>query len=136
MRLLIGAALAAFVLAAPAAAQNTAPPVLVTQCGDLPSAPELPDGARANERAMIQGRERFEAWLAEANRIVACRSAEMGRWKAEYDAHQARAQGDDTAAASIVTNWAAEIEEYNARQNRGSRNRAGGDPNASPPQTE
>ncbi len=123
MRLLIGAALAAFLVAAPAAAQETAQPPLTSRCATLPAAPELPDGANANERAMQQGQERFAAWRTAIEPIIQCRNAEMTAWRQQYEAIGAANEADGAAATAIVTNWAAEVEEYNARAERGSNRR-------------
>ena len=124
MRLLIGAALAAFLVAAPAAAQDTsaAQAPLASRCGEMPALPELPDGARANERAMTQGQERFTAWRTAAEPVIQCRNAEMAAWRQQYEAIGARNETEGAAAAGFVTNWAAEVEEYNARNQRPRRN--------------
>lgn len=119
MRLLIGAALAAFVVAAPAVAQEgAAPQQLVSRCGDMPAAPTLPDGARANERAMSQGQEAFVAWRAAAEPVIQCRNAEMTAWRQQYEAIGARNEAEGQVATNIVNTWAAAVEAYNARAER------------------
>ena len=119
MRILIGAAVAAFLIAAPAAAQDTtAQPPLASRCGDIPPAPTFPDGARASASAMERGQEAYTAWRAGVDSAVACRNAEMTTWRTQYEAIGARNEADATAAAGVVAGWSAELQEYNDRQNR------------------
>lgn len=137
MRLLIGAAVAAFLIAAPAAAQDTsatAQPPLASRCGELPAAPTFPDGARANTAAMERGQETYTAWRTQIDTVVACRNTEMTNWRAQYEAIGARNEADATAAAAVVATWGAELQEYNDRNSRGSnRNR---DPGQNRPQSQ
>lgn len=137
MRILIGAAVAALLIAVPAAAQETsatAQPPLASRCGDFPAAPTFPDGARANAAAMERGQEAYTTWRASIDAIVACRNTEMTNWRSQYEAIGARNEADATAAAGVVSGWGAELQEYNDRQNRGSnRNR---DPSQNRPQTQ
>ncbi len=119
MRILIGAALAAFLVAAPAVAQDgAASQQLVSRCGDMPAPPTLPDGARANERAMNQGQEAFAAWRTAAEPVIQCRNAEMTAWRQQYDAMGARNEADGQVATNVVSSWAAAVEAYNARTER------------------
>lgn len=120
MRVLIGAALAAFLVTAPAVAQEgaAAPQQLVSRCGEMPAAPTLPDGARANERAMNAGQEAFAAWRTAAEPVIQCRNAEMAAWRQQYDAMGARNEADGQVATTVVTSWTAAVEAYNARTER------------------
>lgn len=137
MRILIGAAVAACLIAAPAAAQDTsanAQPPLASRCGEFPAAPTFPDGARANTGAMERGQETYTAWRAQIDAVVACRNTEMTNWRSQYEAIGARNESDATAAAAVVAAWGAELQEYNDRQGRGgNRNR---DPSQSRPQSQ
>lgn len=132
MRLLIGAAVAACLIAAPAAAQDTTAttqPPLVSNCGDMPALPQLPDGANANERAMQQGQDRFTAWRTAAEPVIQCRNAEMTAWRQQYEAIGARNEADGAAATAFVTNWGVEVEEFNARgARRSNRGNSGAPP--------
>lgn len=123
MRLFIGAALAAFLVAAPAAAQTEAAARLPTRCEAMPAAPEVPDGANANAQAMRSAQERVTAWSTAANAVIACRNAEMDAWKAQYDASGAAYRTEAEAAAALLTSWSGEITEFNARGNRRSTTR-------------
>ncbi len=116
MRLFIGAALAAFLVAAPAAAQ-TETARLPTRCDAMPAAPQTPDGANANAQAMQAAQERITAWSTAANAVIACRNAEMDAWKAQYDATGAAYRTEAEAAAALLTNWSAEVTEFNGRNN-------------------
>jgi hypothetical protein len=115
MRVFIGAALAAFLVAAPAAAQTDASARLPTRCDAMPAAPEVPDGASANQQAMTAAQERITAWSTAANAVIACRNAEMDAWKAQYDATGAAYRAEAETAAALLTNWSAEINEFNER---------------------
>ena len=118
MRILIGAALAAFVVAAPAAAQTEAPALAASACAAFPAAPgDAPDGAEANANAMSAYDERFRAWAAAADAVIQCRNAELDRIRAEYEALGQRYRADAESARTQITNWQAEVAEFNERSN-------------------
>jgi hypothetical protein len=123
MRILIGAAVAALLLASPALAQEAAP----SACAGFAAAPTLPDGATANAAAITTGDATFRTWhTAGAEKLVQCR--------AEVEAARARVRDlealHNTAADQLNGTrdaWQVEVNEYNARGNTGeSRRERGG----------
>lgn len=119
MRVFVGAALAACMLAAPAMAQ-TEPPAptaaAASQCGVIAPAPDnLPDGARASRRQMEQANERVAAWATASNQILACRRAEAEAARAAADAMGAEYNTLNGNVRAVITAWEAEAAEYNAR---------------------
>lgn len=135
MRLLIGAAAAAFLMAAPAVAQTPAAPALTSTCGEYPPQPTLPDGASANRAAMERGVEAYNTWITAAQAVQNCRNAEMTAWRTAYEGIGARNEADVQSANALNATWRADLEEFEARQNRGNR-RGGGDPSQNRPQTQ
>lgn len=119
MRVIVGAALAAVLLAAPAMAQETpapAPAAPQSQCGAIPPAPgDLPDGANATRRAMETANERVSAWVASANAILQCRRAEAEAARAAADALGGEYNTMNGSVRAVITGWEAEAAEYNAR---------------------
>lgn len=121
MRLFVGAALAAFVLAAaPAIAQTDtpapAPAAAQSACGAIPPTPtDLPDGARASRRQMEAANERVTAWVAAANAVLQCRRAEAEAAQAVANALGADYNAQNGAVRSVITAWEAEAAEFNAR---------------------
>jgi Skp family chaperone for outer membrane proteins len=113
MKLLIGAAAAAFVMAAsPAFAQATMTP----NCTGFEAAPTLPDGATASRAEIEAANTRVQAW-AEARRakLVTCQ-ADITAMSQTFNATEQERRA--TTAA-----WDAEVAEFNAREQSGSSNR-------------
>lgn len=116
MRILIGAAAAALLLASPALAQTEAAP---SACAGFAAAPTLPDGATANAAAITAGDTAFRAWHGVgAEKLTQCR--------AEVEAARARVRElealHNTAADQLNTTrdaWQVEVNEYNGRGNSG-----------------
>jgi hypothetical protein len=118
MKLLLVAAVAALLVAAPASAQTTPAPAAeaVSSCAELAPPPRLPDGATAPFDAMQVGDAAFRAW-AESNRaILACRLAEVeaahARWQALRQAYNSGAE----QLAAVNAAWEADVTEFNERR--------------------
>ena len=113
MKVLIGAAAAAFVLtASPAFAQAA----LTPNCTGFEAAPTLPDGAAASRAEVEAANTRIQAW-AEAGRVklLACQADVAAMTQAFNTAEQQR--------RAATTAWEAEVAEFNAREQSGSSNR-------------
>lgn len=126
MRLPIVAAVAAFLMAAPAMAQTetTTPPgdtapLAQSECGAAAPAPaDLPDGASATRAQLEAATERFNAWAAAQSTHLACRRAEAQAAMARADS-LARQYNELTRAGQAASAaWQAEVEEFNARNQR------------------
>lgn len=114
MRVLVGAATALLLMAAPAAAQNETGGAQ-TECAPFPEAPNLPDGATSDRAAMEAANGRYSAWAHAYQAGLACRRAEAEQLRAAWQASVA----DHNAAADHMnqTNarWEAEVAEFNGR---------------------
>jgi len=112
------AALAVLValIATPAMAQTeSAPAAAVSQCGDMPAAPTIPDGATADRAAMDAANAAYNAWGAQAQAVLSCRRAEAQEARARSDAlvgqYNAAAEQVRTTSEQMVAAAAA----FNAR---------------------
>ncbi len=114
MKVFIGAAIAALLLAGPAAAQTQ--PTLTPNCtGFAPAPTGLPDGATANASRMNQGRERVAEWVgARDTRLAQCLS-DITAQRAQLNALEAAYNQAVTEKEGVINGWATETEEYNAR---------------------
>jgi hypothetical protein len=123
MKLLLGAAVAAVLLATPVFAQTTPPappaaPVAPSPCGALPPAPSLPDGATSNREEMEAGNTAYRAWYEQYTANIACRAAEATGLRAQYEARFTEHNAAVEALNAANTSWVAEAEEFNARTDR------------------
>jgi len=113
MRLLLGAAVAALLIASPAMAQTGAAPAT---CGTYAPAPtEMPDGATASRNEVETFTQSFNAWGESSIQVLTCKRqraeaalAAANQLMTEYN-NEARMQRESIAA------WQAEVEEFNAR---------------------
>lgn len=120
MKVLMGAAVVALLIAAPANAQTgatTSAPTAAaaSSCGPVPEMPTLPDGANANRNEMERANTAYMEWSTAMRANLDCRRAE---WQAMDQAADARLAEHNTAAAALTTantNWQAEVEEFNTR---------------------
>jgi hypothetical protein len=122
MKTLLGAALAAVLLATPALAQTetTAPaaPVPASSCGALPAQPTMPDGAVANREEMEAANTAFVAWFEQYRANLTCRSTEATALRAQFEARFAEHNTGVEALEAANTSWTAEAAEFNARTDR------------------
>lgn len=121
MRLVVGAALAALLFAAPAAAQTETPAPAPAQaqassCAALlPTPSNLPDGAAANRQQMTRANEQVVAWASAMHPILDCRRQEAAAAQARAQALTQQYNADANAFSASVTAWQAETEEFNTR---------------------
>lgn len=122
MRMILGAAVAALIMAGTAAAQTeetpAAPPAPPAEsaCAAPPAIPtDLPDGAEANAQQMTDGNTAFNTWMEATNAALECRRNEAAA--AIHRANSLRDQFNEAnqAAAAARDGWVAEVEEFNAR---------------------
>jgi hypothetical protein len=125
MKLLLGAAVAALLIASPAMAQtDPAPTAAPTQCGTVEAAPTgAPDGATATREQVEAFTTRFNAW-GEATRVaLECKRTRAEAARAQADAWTLEFNNENGAARTAIAAWQAEVDEFNARaparQNRG-----------------
>jgi hypothetical protein len=124
MKLFMGVAVAAMLLATPVLAQTagettaTPAPVPPSACGTPSPAPTAPDGATASREEMATANTTYVAWAEAYRAIVQCRHAEAQSLRAQADA---RAQEHNAAVETFNTTstaWEAEVAEFNARTTR------------------
>jgi hypothetical protein len=116
MRILLGAAVCALLLAAPAAAQTTpAAPVAPSPCGELPTLPTLPDGATATREQMEAGNAAFLAWFEQYSANVRCRHDEASALRAQYDARVAEHNAAVEGLTAANESWRLQGEAWNTR---------------------
>jgi len=109
MKVLIGAAAAAFALAASPAFAQTA---LTANCSGFEAAPTVPDGATAERAEIEAANTRVQAW-AEARRVklLACQADVNAMTQAFNTAEQER--------RTLTGSWETEVAEFNARAQTG-----------------
>lgn len=113
MKVLLGATAALTLLASPALAQ-TQTAAVPAQC-NFTAAPTIPDGATANNNAMRDARTAVEAWRTTRQaELAACNTASqalLAQANAAAAAHNTAATETDT----VIRQFTAENDEYNAR---------------------
>lgn len=122
MKVLLGAAAALALMAAPALAQTAA--ALPSQCNFTP-APTIPDGAQATNAQMNTARTALEAWRnTRQTEMAACDAAAH----ALDDQAKAAAAAHNAAIAetnSTITRFTEENQEYSARGSTSGRRERG-----------
>lgn len=125
MKLLIGAAVVALLAASPAFAQTA--PAGAPNCSGFDAAPSnLPDGASASASRMSEGREQIVQWQTARDARLAQCLAEINAVRAALNAAETAYNQAVAEKNAVITAWAAETEEFNARGNSGSRRERGG----------
>jgi hypothetical protein len=115
MKLLLGAAVAALLIASPAMAQTDAAPAAAS-CGTVaPVPPGLPDGATASHEDVEAYRLAFDAWHTATAPVLACKRTRAEEALARSTALTGEFNTENTAVNSAITAWRAEAEEFNAR---------------------
>ncbi len=113
MKLLLGAAVAALLMASPAMAQTNAAPA---ECGTVAPAPaDQPDGATASREVVQAYTESFNAWAEATNQVLSCKRARAEAARAHADALTAEFNTENTALRTAIDSWTAEVTEFNAR---------------------
>lgn len=126
MRLIVGAAIAALVLAGSAAAQTTetpapaapAGPPAQTACAAIPPAPTLPDGATATAAQITAGNEAFNQWMAAVNPTLTCRRDEAQAVLARGNSLREQFNASAQSITAVREGWVADVAEYQARNPR------------------
>jgi hypothetical protein len=126
MKVIVGAALAAFLMAGAAAAQNTETPApaapaapAASSCAAIPSAPaDLPDGANATGPQMQAGNTAYNTWMEGLNPVLTCRREEAQAAQARADSLREQYNTANAAAAAVNQSWVAEVEEFRGRRGR------------------
>ncbi|HJS80878.1 MAG TPA: hypothetical protein VJ748_09660 [Vitreimonas sp.] len=113
MKLLLGAAVAALLMASPAMAQTDAAPA---SCGMVAAAPtDQPDGATASREAVEAYTQRFNAWAESTSQVLACKRARAEAARAAADQLATEFNTENASLRSTVEAWTAEVNEFNAR---------------------
>jgi hypothetical protein len=114
MKLMIGAAAAALLLATPAMAQ-TASPAIPASCSNFDAAPTLVDGASATRAQMNSTSESVEAWRAalEAKRTTC--QADITALRTQLEAAVAAYNASAQSATQTLNTWNTEVTEFNGR---------------------
>jgi hypothetical protein len=122
MKLFMGVAVAAVLIATPVFAQTageatatTPAPVPPSTCGAPPPAPTLPDGASANREDMATANTTYVAWAEAYRAVVQCRHAEAQALRAQADARAQEHNAAVEAFNTTTTAWEADVAEFNAR---------------------
>lgn len=118
MKILLGAAVAAVLLATPAMAQTDPAPGAApntTACGALTPPPTLPDGATADREAMEAANNAYRTWGEAYRTVLQCRRAEVESLQARYQALRAEYNTGAELLNSTNTAWEADVAEFNAR---------------------
>lgn len=112
MKVLLGATAAVLLLASPALAQTQT--ALPAQC-NFTAAPTIPDGATANNNAMRDARAAVEAWRTTRQAELAACNAASQALLAQANAAAAAHNNAATETDTVIRQFTAENEEYNAR---------------------
>ena len=116
MRLLLGAAVAALLIASPAMAQTDAAPAAGASCGTVAPAPaNAPDGATAERDVVEAYTTQFNAWAEATNTVLSCKRARAEAARAAADALTSEFNAENTTLRSAIDAWTAEVTEFNAR---------------------
>lgn len=122
MKILLGAAVAALLLATPAVAQDTTAPAAAdatSSCAALAAPPTFPDGATAQFDDMEQGNLAYRSWAQSNRTILECRLAEVEAAQARYQALRQTYNAGAEQLRTVTTAWEADVAEFNERnQNR------------------
>jgi hypothetical protein len=115
MRVLLGAAVAALLLASPAAAQTDAAPAAAS-CGSVAPAPaSQPDGATADRAVVEAYTTQFNAWVEATNLVLSCKRTRAEEALARANALTGEFNTENTTLRSAIDTWTAEVAEFNAR---------------------
>jgi hypothetical protein len=117
MKLWLGAAFAALLMATPASAQTEAGSAA---CAAIAPPPALPDGATATGEQMQAANEAYNAWFEGNRTALECMRPHAEAAQALVNAFN---QGINQAN-STQTSWQAEVAEFNARAPQPQRQRS------------
>ncbi|MGE3143834.1 MAG: hypothetical protein AB7L65_10985 [Hyphomonadaceae bacterium] len=136
MKVLVGAAIAAFLMSSPVMAQTpaagdanattpaapaAAPVIPPSRCPPLPAEPTLPEGASANAQRMQSGDRAYQSWGHTMQSVLECRRVEAEELLVYARQHEARVSEYNAAVShlnSVGANWQAQVTAYNERNGR------------------
>ncbi|HYD89152.1 MAG TPA: hypothetical protein VEA80_16865 [Vitreimonas sp.] len=114
MKLMIGAAAAALLLATPAMAQ-TATPAIPASCANFDAAPTLVDGANATRAQMNTTSQSVETWRAAIETKRAACQTDIAALRAQLEAAVAAYNASAQSASQTLSAWNTEVTEFNGR---------------------
>ncbi len=114
MRIVLGAAVAALLIATPASAQ-TETGAAETACAAVAAAPSLPDGATATYEQMEEANAAYNSWFESNRTALECRRAEVEAVQARYQSLRTAYNAGVEQVNATRTSWEAEVTEFNAR---------------------
>jgi septal ring factor EnvC (AmiA/AmiB activator) len=123
MKVLIGAAAAALLLATPALAQT---PQAAGACGSFAAAPSLIDGANANRDQMTSKNEEVTAWATARQQQEATCQQEINTMRTQLEAMVSAFNTSGQERVTVVQNWNAEIAEFGGRSGASTGRQRGG----------
>jgi len=127
MKVLVGAAVSALLLAGVAFAQTDTtttaptPPAtpLPTQCTAIGPAPTIPDGARATASQMHASDQSYRAWATDTDARLHCRALEIETANRQVQAALAAWNADKANAQAASNAYNASVTAFNARGAQG-----------------
>jgi len=128
MKLLVGVAVAALLIASPAMAQTDTAPAAPATCGTIGPAPtDQPDGATATRQQVEAFTTRFNTWAEATNAVLSCKRQRAEAARAQADAMAAEFNTENNGLRTAIAAWQTEVDEFNARapaRDRGNRQRS------------
>jgi hypothetical protein len=118
MKILLGAAVAAFLTATPAMAQTTPAPASGSSCAAIAASPTLPDGATATHEQMELANTAFQTWFQANRTALECRRAEVETARTRYEALRTEFNSGAEQLNTVNTTWQADVAEFNERNPR------------------
>ena len=115
MRVLLGAAVAALLLASPAVAQTDAAPAAASCSSIAPTPANAPDGATADRAVVEAYTTQFNAWVESTNQVLSCKRTRAEEALARANALTGEFNTENTALRAAIDSWTAEVTEFNAR---------------------
>jgi hypothetical protein len=117
MKLVLGAAVAALLMASPAMAQTDAAPA--ASCGTLEPMPaDPPDGATASGEVVEAYTQRFNAWATASNAVLSCKRTQAEQARARAEALTTEFNTENASVRDAIAAWTVEVTEFNARPPR------------------
>jgi hypothetical protein len=122
MKVLLGAAAAALLLASPAHSQA---PELTSNCTGFPPGPSMPDGATANHEQMTAAGEAVQTWRIDRDGKLAQCLADINALRAQLNALEGAYNAIATERNNLIAAWNQEVTEFNDRGGSSNRRQRG-----------
>ena len=113
MRLALCAAAVAVACAAWAAAEGEPNPP--SRCGAFPPSPAMPDGSKADRKAMMAANEAVANWSKAAQPVLDCRRVEIDELRAREQALTKEYNAGIAQSDALVKAYEGEAAKFNAR---------------------